>query len=167
MHIVAVDLGKRVSGLAVFRRSGELVRAMEVRCASATPDGMASVLVGAALGLGVALPDSRWHVEKMLDYSGKGRRREDLQHLRDITVSLVDDHSLRVTEHAAHRWKGGITKRVTRLRVWGRREALPRQPGLLTPSERLRVDPVSKETIDAIGLGLFVLGRARRGMLPP
>lgn len=158
-HTVAIDLGKWVSGVAVFDAEGVLVRAREVtirRWPRAAGHMAACLLIDVLL-----VPEGADVVfEKMRDYKGKAARSRDLAHLRDVAKALRGQvrafgrGRVRVVEYTAHAWKGNVPKTVTEGRIL--RE--------LTHDEARGIVPRTKETFDAIGIGLFHIGRLGRGM---
>lgn len=169
--LVAVDIGKWVSGLAVFDQEGTLLAAWEARVArppgrrDPDPRLMAVTLYTTTWSvlhsLGIDEPCKvLWVVEKMVDYDGKGGREEDLEHLRKSVAEMVElarQHpNMAMDEVRAHAWKGNVPKRVTEHRV----------RGILTDKEFESIVIWTKETWDAIGIGLFRVGRAGRGSVP-
>lgn len=152
MRVVAIDLGVRVAGLAVFEGLN-LVHASEVY-SDGTVQGMARALFAAGYTPG---PRSDiWVVEKMVKYGKKPARDADLDRLSEIAARLRDllppPHQLR--EITARRWKGSTPKSVTAHRV---KEAL-------SAGETRTIKEDTKETMDAIGLGMFYVGRSKRGI---
>lgn len=151
-HLVSIDLGKRVSGVAVFE-NGRLREAYEITCPTGRAADMARDIIESAFDA-AGQPDDwrpKWVAEKMLDYSGKNGRKVNLEQLREIGRHMAA-MGARPQLITARKWKGSITKDVTRIRVL---EALDTDE---TYTE------LTKETVDAIGLGLFVLGRVGRGV---
>lgn len=149
--LLAVDLGKRVSGVAVFDRDSLLVWADEVR----TP-GTIRAMAGRLCAIARTYRPSWVAVERMVDYPGRGGRAADLEHLRAI-ARAVSDEGWSVVQVRPSRWKGNVPKAVCWMRA--RR--------VLSPDELAAIVVETKETTDAIGLGLYVLGRLGRGMTTP
>lgn len=158
-RLIAIDLGKWVSGLAHFYR-GRLVEAYEVRIRRGS---FPALRMGQALlsaGLRHCDEDGAlWVSERMRDYPGKGARTENLEELRRVWEWLIEH--FRKTPHdfrniPAAEWKGNVPKAVTRTRI----------RDILFRAERVAVRPKTKETYDAVGLGLVVMGRAKRGLEP-
>ncbi len=150
--VAAVDIGKRVSGLAIFV-DGVLTWSDEVQT---KPHLMARNLLRTADLDSPGL----WVSEKIRDYRGKGARAADLEQLRETEralATLVRDAGHRYREIPAHTWKGSLPKPVCHRRT----------VGLLSISERLCIRASTKETLDAIGIGLYMTGRALRGMRRP
>lgn len=148
--VIAVDVGKRVSGIAVFRDRFLLI-AQEVH---ATPSQMADALLFAALPWA---DEGLWVAEKMMDYAGKAGRAADLEQLREterMLADLVRDRGCKFRLEPAHRWKGGTPKEVCHRRVLKHLHA----------SEVAVIREQTKETLDAIGIGLYVTKRLGRGM---
>lgn len=150
---VAVDFGKRVSGLAVLTQTGELLEAREVHVPSGRPRAMAAALFAAGPD-----PDARarWVGERMQDREGKSARAGDLETLRDVAREL-QALTGRLALVAPSAWKGNVPKRITSSRIL--RE--------LAVEEIDRIAELTKETLDAIGIGLWVSGRLGRGMTQP
>ncbi len=154
VNTVAIDLGKRVSGFAWFFE-GRLVFATEVRACRGTVNDMVKILLATAVGCGLGSSDSLWFAEKMINYRARNARRTRLNHLSRISEGLkAQGVSLR--EIPASRWKGSIPKEVERERVLD----------LLTEGERTCAVVLGKESISAMGIGLYVTGRAARGLVP-
>lgn len=103
------------------------------------------------------LRDVPWFAEWMLDYTGKGGRRSRLDALRRV-AEQIERRGINLTMRPAWAWKGGISKPITRCRVLGALERDDYEPQL---------HEITKETIDAIGLGLFELDRVGRGVVKP
>lgn len=165
---VAVDIGKWVSGVAIFGPADSpgpdprLLHATEVKlervAGKLDPDRMARALYDHVWRTLRHEPQVTWVAEEMVDYPGKGAREDDLEHLRESVEALrlmLFGHERFLTRRAAA-WKGGTSKAVTEYRV---RE-------ILTTEEFALVKPWTKETWDAIGLGLVQTGRASRGVVP-
>lgn len=168
-RVVAIDVGKWVSGIALFDGE-ELGHAFEVKI---TPlarrsltdhqavDAMARLLVRNAYST-VAEFQTVWVAEKMVDYDGKGARERDLEHLRKVlnrTEELLATQcnpNMSFLRVKAHTWKGNVPKNVTAHRV----------RGILSEEEFGRIRPWTKETWDAVGIGLYQVGRAGRGSAP-
>jgi len=154
--MIAIDIGKRVSGVATFAEDGELICAVEIH---APPGAMARALASAP-------PADRrgdqWVAERMVDYQSKGARAAALGGLRlqlEQLRRLIHPAKLRLVRASA--WKGNVPKDVCFQRI---AQELARH-------ERARVYPwpasaggEGKEAVDAVGIGLFVLGRLGRGM---
>lgn len=156
---VAIDLGKRCSGLAVFNVEGTLEFATEV---TAAPEAMASALVRRALDTGVIDLAAPLHVawERMRDYAAKGRRKGNLQQLRDLATECrqgfrLNHGEVRFFEYTADTWKGRVPKPVCVRRI----------ANIVTVEEICNVVILGKESYDAIGIGLYHVGRAGRGMI--
>ena len=147
MSLVAIDLGKRVSGYARFRRS-RLVYATEV-LSRPTAAAMARALVITDCGTG--LP---WYAEKMTDYAAKGGRSGDLEQLREI-ARCIEGHGVDLRLVRAHSWKGSIPKSVERSRVLAE----------LDEEEHMAILDLGKESVSAIGIGLVLTGRLGRGLV--
>lgn len=151
-HLVSIDLGKRVSGIAVFE-NGLLREAFEITVPCGRARSMAHDIIESAFEA-AGQPDKwkpRWVAEKMLDYGSKGGRKANLEQLRQVSRAMAD-MGCAPELVTARKWKGSITKGVTRIRVL---EALALEE---TYTE------LTKETVDAIGIGLYVLGRVGRGV---
>jgi len=155
--VISVDVGKRRAGVALLD-GHMLMEAHEVdlRSRGYIPYRMARALWQWG---GVRAPTGAlWVVERMMNYPGKGARTRDLDYLRKVTdelhkiLSREMGHSLKV--YTAQHWKGNVPKEVCRVRIIGE----------LSAAEYRSITLVNKETIDAIGIGLFEVGRLGRGM---
>ena len=166
VDLVTIDIGKRVSGVSLWC-SPDLVEAREVH--STGEIHMAEAIVNYTRRW-LRHDEVIWVVEAMVDYEARGARKDDLECLRRITERLKGEFAElpgihRLRRRRAHAWKGGVPKTVTARRVWF----------ALTESERRRVceEPrssallfgrLTKETGDAVGLGLTHLRRLDRGL---
>lgn len=155
--LVTVDLGLRVSGIALWA-DGEMTAAYEVRVSTGRPRDMARALW--RHGARFAPRGALWVAERMKDYRGKGARKKALRRLRQVSTGLADlmkgtGHCLKL--YTAAEWKGSTPKPICHARIWPE----------LTAAERVMVVPASKETLDAVGIGLFELARLGRGMTRP
>lgn len=149
--LVSVDLGKRVAGIAFFR-DAVLVDARELRT---TPGRMAALL----LSQGIAFdPSARWAAEQMKHYAGKGGRRRDLEQLEDLAAALAKGARAAGGTYRgipASRWIGGLPKAIAHARILG----------ALTPEELDLFVDRTKESMDAVGIGLYTEGRTSRGVV--
>lgn len=153
----AVDLGKRKLGCAVFLvdddpRQGRLLWARTVR-------SKARVAGGVALSIEKVL----WQhtpvgvdVRKVCEWPRKYRTariyHKDIDSLLDVGRALGPWFA-RLSPHA---WKGNVPKAVHHRRV---RAALAVEELSAAPA----LVPATHDAWDAIGIGLFALGRTRRG----
>lgn len=150
MITAAVDLGKRVAGLAVFDEAGTLVWAGEVEEPNGREYEMARRLVETARRVA---PEGavEWVAEAMVFRSGKNARARDLRHLAAVAVRLPAPRKL----YRAEEWKGNVPKVICETRILG----------ALTDEEYGAVERWTKESADAIGIGLFHTRRLGRGMV--
>lgn len=153
-YVVSVDLGKRVSGIAMWC-DGVLVAATEIR-ARPTPVAMARALCDWVDHYVPAGTRATWVVETMVEYGPTRGRRRDLAHLTKVAEALRRMVG-KVVEYTANEWKGTTPKFVTAIRVQRR----------LSEDELDRVDVFGKESVDALGIGLYHLGRVVRGVRAP
>lgn len=157
MATIAVDLGKRCSGLAVFDDDDRLVFADEV---TAAPHAMAQTLARHAREV-LATDDAvELAYERMRDYTGKGARAVALAGLRRLGTDLTRAMRRRfdtvvVSQYTADAWKGRVPKAISFRRILA----------MLTEAEHRAILVAGKESLDAVGIGLFHVGRARRGMI--
>lgn len=151
--LIAVDLGKWTSGVAVFDQSNRLVRAFEITIPRGpNPAGRMAEAIITEVGI-----EHPFVVEKMKDYEGKAGRAGDLEQLREVPKELRA-RGARVHERTAASWKGNVPKHVTHARALD----------LLDEVEVENIDDAGdKEIMDAVALGLVFLGRARRGVVRP
>lgn len=164
---VAVDLGKYVAGIAVFRDT-DLVHGSEVRIRrraadephTTTANRMVRALLARAQFVSPFALGGTWHAEKMVDYAGKHARKADLEHLRVVATKLRQQLApTRLRLYKAQAWKGNVPKAACKTRI----------EAVLSEVERgrlLSTEWASKEVVDAIGIGLFGSGRVRRGVVP-
>lgn len=155
-HLVAVDPGKRHAGVAYFGH-GLLLAASTVRVrrqARLVPEVLRWV------GLYTTREPSTWVVEAQQDYPGKGGRKRGLDSLRRQVDRLAAEAgaaglvSAWVAPKPAE-WKGQVPKEVHHRRL----------VEVLTLGERTRWRHTvgDLDARDAIGLGLWALGRVGQG----
>lgn len=152
---IAVDLGKRVSGYAVFDEVGVLVEAGEVRARGGQPRVMARQIF--VKGVEFAPARGIWVGEKMLDYTARGARKKALEGLRQVSFLLQENlpEDAHWVEYTANRWKGNVPKQICHRRA----------RAALSVWERSRVLLDTKESMDALGIGMFHNNRLNRGMV--
>ena len=152
--LVSVDPGKRRCGVAVWV-DGVLAWAglVAVRTTARmvwTANRMACAVRDAVLAHGGA--GAVWVVEDQVDYPGQGAKQSDLDSLRAVVRSLraVSDSlsTVRPSE-----WKGNVPKPVHHRRV----------RAVLSSAELGRLSSLDLDTLDAVALGLWALGRVGRG----
>lgn len=153
LWLAAVDPGVRRCGLAVFRDS-------ELICASEPehPTDVARVVVAAVDCAINEFGSVYWVAETPQDYPGKRRREGTLEQLREVIRAvgmLRTDIGPAVATRTPRKWKGNVPKEVHHKRILA----------LLTPKERAIVEalPRDRDALDAVGLGLYELGRCGRG----
>lgn len=166
VDLVTIDIGKRVSGVAMWADS-ELMDAREI-----TSPGelhMAETIVGYARPW-LRRDEVVWVIEAMVDYEAKGARAKDLECLRRITDRLRDEFAElpglhRLKRVRAHAWKGGVPKAVTARRAWNALTDPERRRIPVPPSKsKVLFGTLSQESGDAVGLGLTHLRRLGRGL---
>lgn len=158
--LVFVDLGKRKVGWAVFI-GGELAH-----CGTSTlsmgvrwePDLTAMLVVREvekATGLKAKKMD--WVYEDPHLRQGFRVAKDAIEALTEVRKSLGRKVGGFKEKYRPAEWKGTIPKRVHHLRVWN----------VLNEEERLLVPSMTEhDTWDAVGGGLFAVGRVGTGGLP-
>jgi hypothetical protein len=141
---VAVDLGKKKAGVAVFL-GDQLVKALTVR------DTRGAVEMAQAIRLWADAPEGAiWVIEDPQEYRHRSVTHRDLkalQALRDVLEETVGP----LVCYTPHQWKGHVPKRVMQQRL--------EDQGLL-PEGALSL---GHDALDAIGLGYFHLGLTGKG----
>lgn len=154
-YVVAIDLGKVTSGIAVFE-GGTLTNATEV---VALRHDMAGALARLAKDWTTGTYDCEgqvWVWERMKKYGARGARDralDDLAALGDVLGRHVRALGGKVVTYTASQWKASVPKSIHHTRILAQ----------LTPDEYKRIEIKGKESLDAIGLGLFNLKRMGRG----
>lgn len=139
--MIAIDPGVQACGVAWFSRKGELERAEYVHVSS----------IGA-----LCSPFEKLIIEMPRIYPGSGQRKGDLNDLLDL-AAVVGRCEQRLGPLASRRvfpaqWKGQVPKKIMNARVLGK----------LSPDEQDRIKRAGAKThnvLDAIGIGLWALGR--------
>jgi hypothetical protein len=158
MISVALDPGKWKMGLAVFH-DGVLRVACPVRVLKGRPwsetDAVNAVLRAAPEGA------VRWDIERPQVYRNTGRSSvqddvEALTHLVDRLAHELRPLGAEVHLHAPYAWKRSVPKKVHHRRL---KAALsPKEAALL-----VGLGDASLDVWDAVGIGLFALGRVGVG----
>lgn len=145
--LVAIDPGKRICGLAVFV-DGVLVSAGEPRPVDVVRTAMAVLLIN-------DVDTEDWVAETPQNYPGERAKEEDLETLRRVLANIEISAGVKLKRHKPRAWKGQVPKEIHHERI----------RAALTESERALVDalPRTRDALDAVGLGLFVLGRTKAG----
>lgn len=133
--LISIDPGKSVSGWALFE-SGVLARS------------------GVIYGRASSLRADRCVVEQMVWRPGDARSNaNDLLEVATTGAVLAGQISARVEWIPALKWKGAVPKDISHARIRAK----------LSEMETSRIEDVGKkhekEVLDAIGIGLFALGR--------
>ncbi len=157
--LVAVDAGKTKAGLAVFEVGpitpfGLLLGACTVRIQGQhdSAERMRDALLAAAVRIGAAYSIALV-VEKPRKYTARRRAHADLDRLLDLVQALRDARPATFRALAPSAWKGQVPKDVHG----------PRILRALAPAERCLVPANEHDAVDAVGIGLYALGRSRRG----
>lgn len=163
MWLIAIDPGKHRAGVALFEKD-RLAAVAEV-VSDIGPEGLAVnvytwaqmelTLRGGSIARGV-----KWRSEVPQDYAGHpDAKTDDLDSLR-LFVRRVRELAGRspFRLYKPHQWKGNVPKPVHHMRIMD----------LLSPDEanRVRALPRTRDALDAVGIGLFDLGRSGRGGVP-
>lgn len=149
--LVALDPALARCGIAVYR-SGRLVMATTL---SAETQERALEQLSALLAL---FEPETLAVEVPQDYADSHATHRSLEGLRGMVAHAARQcRRARVKRYTPNAWKANVPKRVCEKRI---RLAL-------TPSEQATVLGAKDDTWDAVGVGLFCLGRLRRGCAKP
>lgn len=170
VHLAAVDPGLHRCGLAVFSQSGELLGAWVVRPDRAMlelpagPDRQSRLANNVAGKVIAALrphaPLPLLGVETPQVYQG-GRQKGDPNDLIALATEVgaivqgVGARESRVVQPA--QWKRQVQKDAMGRRIWG---GLTPSERTLMPTKARSADP-QPDTLDAVGLGLWLSGRLR------
>lgn len=150
--LVAVDLGKRKAGVAVFRVEPDRGYSVLVSCSTVEGPGLAHAIVN------YVQPDEglppQWVCEWPMKYDDKRLYHEAIEDLQAVGNALEDLVGGWSDKYRPGEWKGHVPKGIHHRRV----------NRSLRPAE-LAIMPASAEhdAWDAVGIGLFALARTRRG----
>lgn len=153
--LVALDPAKRRCGIALFRHG-------RLYCTCTIKTRKADALPGAVLGwvelqTGILPGKLKWVAETPAIYERDTASRPKLAGLFDLIRSIEHQGILVERITPPSRWKGNISKTATKHRVLKQ----------LHNFERDRMLDREEDTFDAVGLGLWYLGRVTRGLVPP
>ena len=158
--VVAVDPGVRKGGLAIYI-DGLLVRAETIQASTPSAWAVKNVDSVAKVLRGIEDANVEWVVEKMVKRAGKDAKFRDLERveraveaLRDL-VRKTSSVRGRFTRLKPESWKAMTPKPVCHARA----------KRLLSDTECLSIVDNGHDALDAIGIGLFYTGRAKRGMV--
>ena len=153
--LVAVDPGKIKAGVAVWvvhQSQCELLAAATVQ----HPRDLVSEVLRYVDTIDTKLP-RMWVTERMQRYTAKVARDTALDSLESFVAEMRRQTSGRWIQYTARTWKGQIPKTPHHHRI--RR--------LLTSAEQATCGAYQHDKIDAVGLGLYTLGRSRKGGVAP
>ena len=177
MGLIAIDPGVHSMAVAVFESGGLLLEAWNEESKSVFLTNVK---------LSVAEQVERWgspslrlinrlqragmnspiYSERQVSYAGVKGMKIDPNDLIDLSMctgaftgALCVEMSSTLTLVEPAEWKAQVPKDVTRRRI----------EALLTPSEKegIKKGGEMHNVYDAIGIGLFALGRAKKGMVAP
>jgi hypothetical protein len=169
-HVLAVDPGIRGCGVALFKAGG-LVKAAYVKNPFFAGNGAAEA---ASMGRAVqhwtetscgyvdhiAVEWPQIYVSQLR--AGKGKKKadpNDLLALCGVDAALAALLGTPTTSYQPHQWKGSMDKDASHLRI----ESRLRPAELAVAAEgREAAGALEHNVIDAIGIGLFHLGRFER-----
>lgn len=164
--LTTVDVGKWRCGLGLWDlnracpgglRANFLIGAAEVSAG----EGWAppSPVYGTAIACVMWAPyGTRWVAETPQSYPGKQGREGDLDALRGVLDEIERLTGDRVKRLRPWKWKGNVPKAIHQQRVM---EALYEQEAAI-----VKALPRTRDALDAVGLGLYYLGRTGRGGAP-
>ena len=174
MGLIAIDPGVHNMAIAVFGDNGVLLEAWNETSTTMFENvnvrlegwGSPSVRLINRLQRHVRLERNRIIGERQVVYPGAKGLKTNPNDLLDLAMCAgafygalcVDMHaSLTLVEPAE--WKAQVPKDITKKRI----------EGLLSHSEPLSIKKGGEmhNVYDAIGIGLFALGRAKKGMVKP
>jgi hypothetical protein len=151
-YLVAIDLGKRKAGVAVFRVEPDRDYSVMVACATVTSNKLAQAVVDY-----VQIDDDlpvRWVCEWPMKYDDKRLYHEAIEDLQAVGNALEDLVGGWSDKYRPGEWKGHVPKRVHHRRV----------NKALRPAELALMPAVAEhDAWDAAGIGLFALARTKRG----
>lgn len=151
MRLLAVDPGVHQCGCAHFLDGRLVDAALVVRDRNHWGDGPAGTVE--SVGIWFGLRPDQFAVERQRVYPGRQGRRTDPNDLLDL--SLVTGGLIYAFRQAKTKviypadWKGQTPKKVMNHRVFSR----------LTVEEQLALGTKNHNVLDAVGIGLYYLGR--------
>ena len=175
MGLIAIDPGVHSMAIAVFHDDGTLVDAWNEATPMYSVDDFSRMLEGWGspsvrlvnrLQSHVRLETNRVVGERQVVYPGAKGLKTNPNDLLDLAMcagaffsTLCVDMQAQLTVVEPAEWKAQVPKDITRKRI----------EGLLTTSEKVNIKKGGEmhNVYDAIGIGLFALGRAKKGMVKP
>ena len=175
MGLIAIDPGVHSMAIAVFHDDGTLVDAWNEATPMYSVDDFSRMLEGWGspsvrlvnrLQSHVRLETNRVVGERQVVYPGAKGLKTNPNDLLDLAMcagafygALCVDMAATLTVVEPAEWKAQVPKDITRKRI----------EGLLSHSEPLSIKKGGEmhNIYDAIGIGLFALGRAKKGMVKP
>lgn len=167
--LAIVDPGVWRCGLAVFR-AGRLIFAGEPNTRETPCHSMAELVARTAMRetrtsmVGYPFVPWVWVAEIPQDYEAKSAREGTLDELRQVITEIEiwrPDAGIGKKTHTVrpHGWKGNVPKPVHHRRIVAALDARER--------DIIEALPRTRDALDAVGLGLFVLRRVGRGGVKP
>lgn len=176
MGLIAIDPGVHNMAIAVFGDNGVLLEAWNETDARSAFEGLLnetlerwgspSVRLINRLQSHVRLERNRIVGERQVVYPGAKGLKTNPNDLLDLAMcagafygALCVDMHASLTIVAPAEWKAQVPKDITKRRILG----------LLTDVEKVLIKKGGEmhNVYDAIGIGLFALGRAKKGMVKP
>lgn len=175
MGLIAIDPGVHSMAIAVFGDGGVLLDAWNEAAPMYSTDAFSELLQGWGspsvrlinrLQSHVRLERNRVVGERQVVYPGAKGLKTNPNDLLDLAMcagafygALCVDMVATLTVVEPAEWKAQVPKDITRKRI----------EGLLSHSEPLNIKKGGEmhNVYDAIGIGLFALGRAKKGMVKP
>ena len=157
--VVAIDPGVRKGGIAIYV-NGVLVHACTVH--GKTPQDWVDQTIAEVLRLQVDGPWSiTWVIEKMVHRDQADQKFEDLERVEASVYRLVD----------VIRSRSPLRGKVVRLKPekWKRQVPKPichkRTRDILHAEEKATIQDQGHDALDAVGMGLVYVGRAKPGIV--
>ncbi len=175
MGLIAIDPGVRSMAIAVFHDDGTMVDAWNEAAPMYNTEsfsrllerwGSPSVRLFGRLNSHLRLETNRVVGERQVVYSGAKGLKTNPNDLLDLAMcagaffsAICVDMQAQLTVVEPAEWKAQVPKDITKRRILE----------LLSHSEPLSIKKGGEmhNVYDAIGIGLFALGRAKKGMVKP
>lgn len=153
-YLVSFDPGKRVCGVALWDGSTQcLLRAAAVREKKGYPLLMAKAAID---WVGQLDKEVLWVVEQPRRYGRKRSTHDGVEALENV-LSYICDMACVVKHYSPYTWKANVPKNIHHERL----------AHVLTPTELVGCEWWDHNAWDAVGIGLYALGRTESGGRKP